>query len=216
MLPIKNGKVRVPYGVRGSYWAAGYHTGTDFIADVGTPVVATKGGVVVFSGYSGGWGQAYGYHVIISSYHNGRMIRHMYAHLSSRAVNYGQRVKAGQRIGNSGNTGNTTGPHLHYEERWRNYGYYDNKAPVLLSYQPAPVISLSKVQPGKTNLHVAKLKRRLNKYFPKKPKIWGPRFNRKLRERYAEYQRNLGYKGTDANGRPGRESLRKLGFRVVK
>jgi len=214
MLPIKNGKITTPYGVRGSHWAAGYHTGTDFAANVGTQIRATKGGAVVFSGYSGGWGQAYGYHVIISSYHNGKMIRHMYAHLSSRKVVAGQRVKAGDVIGLSGNTGNTTGPHLHYEERHTNYDYYDNQRPVLLDYQPKPIIHLSKVQPGKVNLDVAKLKRRMNKYFPKKPKIWGPRFNRKLRDRYKEYQRNLGYTGAQADGRPGRESLRKLGFDV--
>src|SRR5690349_13459380 len=180
MLPTKSGKVNVPYGVRGSYWAAGYHTGTDFDASIGTPIYATKGGVVVFSGYHGGWGASYGYHVIISSYHEGRIVRHMYAHLYERKVSYGQRVKDGQLIGLSGNSGNTTGPHLHYEERWRDFGYYDNKAPILLDYQPAPVISVSKAQPGKNNLHVLRLKKRMNRYFPKKKPLKGTYFGKEL------------------------------------
>lgn len=214
MLPIKNGTVRVPYGVRGSLWAAGYHTGTDFIANIGTPLHATKPGVVVFAGYHGGWGAAYGYHIVISSWHNGRLIRHMYAHMSHLAVGLGERVKGGQYIGQSGNSGHTTGPHLHYEERWAPFGYYDNKAPVLLDWSPKPVIHVSRVQPGKTNRDVARLKRRMNKYFPKKKKIWGPRFTKELQDRYSEFQRNLGYEGPAANGKPGRTSLEKLGFRV--
>lgn len=216
MFPTKSGKIHLPYGVRGDWWAAGYHTGTDFEANTGTPVYATKPGVVVFSGYSGGWGVAYGYHVIVSSWHNDRLVRHMYAHLSNRAVGLGERVKGGELIGHSGNTGNTSGPHLHYEERWAPFGYYDNKAPVLLGWQPDPVISVSKVQPGKNNLHVRRLKQRLNKYFPKKKPLRGTYFGKELRERYAEYQRNIGYKGAAADGRPGWKSLRKLGFRVVK
>lgn len=213
MLPTKLGRIHLSYGVRGSYWAAGYHTGTDFEANSGTSLYATKDGVVVFAGYHNGWGASYGYHVVISSYHQDKFVRHMYAHMSTMAVGLGERVKAGQYIGRSGNTGNTTGPHLHYEERWAPYGYYNNKAPILLSYQPGVPISVSKVQPGKTNLDVAKLKRRMNKYFPKKKAIWGPFFTNELKDRYAEYQRNLGYSGTQANGRPGSISLRKLGFR---
>lgn len=216
MLPTKSGVVNLSYGVRGHLWKAGYHTGTDFDASIGTPLYATKGGVVIFKGLSGGWGQAYGYHVIISSYHNGRFVRHMYAHMHSFAVNVGERVKAGQYIGLSGNSGNTTGPHLHYEERHHPFGYYDNQAPVLLTYQPRPIIHVSKVQPGKTNNDVRKLKRRMNKYFPKRRALWGPVFSKALRRRYAEYQRNLGYSDSAADGRPGWKSLRKLGFDVRK
>lgn len=214
MYPTKSKVVNASFGVPGN-WQAGYHTGVDFDASVGTSLYATKGGVVVFAGYSGGWGTAYGNHIIVSSYYNGRFVRHMYAHMSSFAVRAGTRVKDGQYLGRSGDTGRTTGPHLHYEERHSPFGYYNHHKPVLLGYRPRPTISVSKVQPGKTNLHVSKLKRRMNQYFPKKKKIWGPHFNDELRERYAEYQRNLGYTGTAANGRPGRSSLYKLGFRVL-
>lgn len=216
MYPTKSKVVTAPYGVRGSWWAAGYHTGTDFAASIGTPIYATKQGVVVFSGYSGGWGVAYGYHVIVSSYHDGKFVRHMYAHLYSRKVGIGERVKAGQLIGYSGNSGNTSGPHLHYEERWAPYGYYNNKAPILLSYKPPVTISVSKAQPGKNNRHVRRLKRRMNRYFPNRKPLRGTYFGKELRNRYAEYQRNLGYSGSSADGRPGWKSLRKLGFRVIK
>lgn len=219
MYPTKSKVIHLSYGVRGTWWAAGYHTGTDFDADVGTAIYATKGGTVEFVGLYNGWGQAYGTHIVIRSEHEGRTVKHMYAHLSYTHVRAGAQVKAGEFIGKSGNTGNTSGPHLHYEERKSPFGYWDSQRPVLLGYEPAepkPVISVSKVQPGKTNLHVAKLKRRMNKYFPKKKPIWGPFFTKELRARYTEYQKNLGYKGTEANGRPGRTSLEKLGFRVTK
>lgn len=218
MLPAKDVRISAPYGIRGP-WAAGYHTGTDFACDVGTPIHATKGGTVVFAGYHNGWGAAYGNHVIVNSVYNGKVVRHMYAHLSTFAVKSGQQIKDGQTIGRSGNTGNTSGPHCHYEERHYPFGYYDNQKPVLLAYKPADprvFIRVSKAQPGKTNKHVRRLKRRMNKYFPKKKPLWGPFFTKELRERYAEYQRHLGYKGINANGRPGVESLKKLGFRVGK
>lgn len=211
--PTKDRRVTAAFGVPGS-WAAGYHTGTDFGVPTGTVVRATKGGVVVFAGYSGGWGTAYGNHVVVSSYHNGHFVRHLYAHLSKISVGYGERIDTGEVIGLSGNTGNTTGPHLHYEERTAPFGYYNHKRPVLLGFVPPPVISLRKLKFGKRNLHVRRLKRRLNRYFPKKKKLVGLRFNNKLKDRYAEYQRSLGYTGKDANGLPGRSSLQKLGFRV--
>lgn len=215
MFPTKSKIIHLSYGVRGTHWAAGYHTGTDFVASTGTSLYATKGGRVEFVGYSGGWGTAYGNHIVIVSTHEGKVVKHMYAHMSSFSVREGATVKAGQFIGRSGNTGNTTGPHLHYEERHSPFGYYDSQRPVLLTYQPKPVVSLNRLQPGKTNRSVSRLKRRLNQYFPKKRKLIGPFFSKALKERYAEYQRHLGYSGAQANGIPGRKSLEKLGFKVI-
>jgi hypothetical protein len=97
------------YGVRGNMWSSGYHTGTDFPAPTGAAVRAAANGIVQ-SVLSGG---PYGNHISIR--HGG--LSSMYAHLSSMAVRSGQRVTKGMRIGAVGNTGNTTGPHLHFEAR---------------------------------------------------------------------------------------------------
>lgn len=99
-----------PYHASGSSWSKGYHTGVDFPVPTGTSVKAVRAGLVV----SAGWGGSFGYQVVI---------RHVdghysqYAHLSAISVRSGQSVDTGQRIGRSGSTGNSTGPHLHFEVR---------------------------------------------------------------------------------------------------
>jgi murein DD-endopeptidase MepM/ murein hydrolase activator NlpD len=105
----------------------GFHTGRDYRADIGTPVHASKAGKVVFAGAhtpapGDDWGGAYGTQVIIDT----SGIRHLYAHLSEVSVAKGQLVKAGDHVGLSGDTGNTHGPHLHYEERVHPYGHCPN------------------------------------------------------------------------------------------
>lgn len=86
------------------------HNGVDFKAVVGTPVYAPADGTVTFSGYQ----RAAGYYVIISHANNFSTV---YMHLSKSEVKRGQQVIVGQLIARSGNTGRTTGPHLHYEIR---------------------------------------------------------------------------------------------------
>ncbi|WP_435972931.1 transglycosylase family protein [Streptomyces sp. Qhu_M48] len=98
------------YGTRGSSWSSGYHTGVDFPVPTGTSVKAVAGGRIV----SAGWGGAYGYQIVLR-HDDGRYSQ--YAHLSALSVREGQRVTAGQRIGRSGSTGNSSGPHLHFEVR---------------------------------------------------------------------------------------------------
>ncbi|MFE2282902.1 transglycosylase family protein [Streptomyces sp. NPDC059443] len=98
------------YHVAGSSWASGYHTGVDFPVATGTAIKAVGPGEVV----SAGWAGAYGYQVVIR-HTDGRYSQ--YAHLSALGVKAGQEVSGGQRIGRSGSTGNTTGPHLHFEIR---------------------------------------------------------------------------------------------------
>lgn len=213
MYPTSERTVNVGYGVRGS-WAAGYHTGIDYHAHY-VPVYAARGGRVVEATYYGSWGSSYGYHVVIESMWNGRARRHGYCHLSRIGVRVGQTVKAGDRIGTSGNTGRTTGPHLHYEERYPPFGYWQHTRPELPYYIPAPAIHLSNLKPGKRNNDVRRLKLRMNRYFKRRPPIFGKKFGKVLQKRYAEYQRNLGYSGSNANGIPGKTSLEKLGFRVL-
>ncbi|WP_405674991.1 transglycosylase family protein [Streptomyces sp. NBC_01511] len=98
-----------PYRKAGS-WASGYHTGVDFPVPTGTSVKAVAGGTVV----SAGWEGSYGYQVVIR-HADGKYSQ--YAHLSALNVRDGQKVNAGQRIARSGSTGNSTGPHLHFEMR---------------------------------------------------------------------------------------------------
>ncbi|QIP83361.1 peptidoglycan DD-metalloendopeptidase family protein [Streptomyces sp. Tu 2975] len=98
------------YRKAGSSWSSGYHTGVDFAVPTGTSVKAVASGKVV----SAGWGGAYGYEIVIR-HGDGRYSQ--YAHLSALTVRAGQQVSAGQRIARSGSTGNSTGPHLHFEIR---------------------------------------------------------------------------------------------------
>ncbi|MFE0904957.1 transglycosylase family protein [Streptomyces rochei] len=99
-----------PYRKAGSSWSKGYHTGVDFAVPTGTSVKSVAAGRVV----SAGWGGSYGYQVVVR-HEDGRYSQ--YAHLSAISVKDGQSVGAGQRIGRSGSTGNSTGPHLHFEVR---------------------------------------------------------------------------------------------------
>jgi peptidoglycan hydrolase-like protein with peptidoglycan-binding domain len=97
------------FGPRGNR----FHTGIDYPAPSGTPVVSAGSGRVTFAGWSaGGWGN------LVTVAHRGGA-RTLYAHLSRVAVRVGQRVEAGQRIGRVGASGRSTGPHLHFEVRVR-------------------------------------------------------------------------------------------------
>ncbi|MFE2293767.1 transglycosylase family protein [Streptomyces sp. NPDC059452] len=91
-------------------WSSGYHTGVDFPVPTGTSVKSVAPGRVV----SAGWAGAYGYEVVIR-HEDGKYSQ--YAHLSALNVREGQAVSGGQRIARSGSTGNSTGPHLHFEVR---------------------------------------------------------------------------------------------------
>jgi murein DD-endopeptidase MepM/ murein hydrolase activator NlpD len=108
-LPIKNGKITTPYGKVGKHWSSGKHTGVDFAVPVGTPVLAVADGKIE----NASWGKAYGKQ-IVQKVDGGWVI---YAHLNALRVKPGAKVKKGQIIGESGNSGNSTGPHLHFEYR---------------------------------------------------------------------------------------------------
>ncbi len=97
------------YKAAGARWSNG-HTGEDFPAGTGTVVKAVTNGTVV----SAGWGGAYGNQVVIR-HDDGRYSQ--YGHLSAISVGAGQKVTVGQQIGAVGSTGNSTGPHLHFEVR---------------------------------------------------------------------------------------------------
>lgn len=86
------------------------HTGIDYMANTGTPVYAAADGKIVIT--SAGWSGGYGNQIVID--HGGSRATR-YAHLSSIAKSSGSRVSRGELIGYSGNTGRSTGPHLHFE-----------------------------------------------------------------------------------------------------
>ncbi|RPE40035.1 murein DD-endopeptidase MepM/ murein hydrolase activator NlpD [Streptomyces sp. Ag109_O5-1] len=108
--PISDSYVSTGYKTGGSLWSSGTHTGIDFHAASGTVVHAVGTGTVV----STGWGGAYGNQIVIKMADG---MYTQYGHLSSIGVSVGQKVTPGQQIGLSGSTGNTTGPHLHFEAR---------------------------------------------------------------------------------------------------
>lgn len=91
---------------------AGGHAGVDYRANFGSPVYAASSGIILDS--EKGWNGGFGINVFIS---HGSGMTTRYAHLSSYVVNSGQSVSKGQLIGYSGNSGRSTGPHLHFELR---------------------------------------------------------------------------------------------------
>jgi murein DD-endopeptidase MepM/ murein hydrolase activator NlpD len=86
------------------------HEGIDIVNEVGTPIYASAEGVVEFTGRQGGYG-------ITLEINHGFSLKTLYGHLSKILVHDGQRVKRGELIARSGNTGLSNGPHLHYEVR---------------------------------------------------------------------------------------------------
>ena len=115
------------------YGSAGYagHTGVDFACDSGSKVVAAESGIVIISKdlkNSDGTYRSYGRYIVImhdKKNSAGNQVYTLYAHNSSRVVSEGQHVKKGQLIAYSGSTGNSTGPHCHFEVRTPTASYDD-------------------------------------------------------------------------------------------
>ena len=107
-----SGEVTSRFGWRNSPWGWGsdWHPGIDIASDYGTPISATANGYVSFSGWYGGYGK-----MIKIDHGNG--IETVYAHNDENSVGVGEYVKKGEVIGYMGNTGASTGPHVHYEVR---------------------------------------------------------------------------------------------------
>ena len=108
--PISGGRLSSGFGRRKAptRGASSYHKGIDWATPVGTAVMASSGGTVT----KAGWGSGYGY-VVYINHADGRQTR--YGHLSKVLVKQGQTVTQGQKIALSGNTGVSTGPHVHFE-----------------------------------------------------------------------------------------------------
>ena len=102
--PLSSNKITSPYGTR----SRGFHSGIDLAASTGTSVYAAAGGTVELAS----WYYGYGNCIVIN---HGNGVKTRYAHLSAYKVSVGTTVSRGQLIALSGNTGNSTGPHLHFE-----------------------------------------------------------------------------------------------------
>ena len=125
--PISNKDLRRTasgYGVRIDpiYRTPRFHSGMDFSAKVGTEIYATGNGVVTFAA----WKQGYGNCLIID---HGYGYQTLYGHMSKFKKRVGQKVTRGEVIGEVGNTGKSTGPHLHYEVIVRGKYYYMDLSP---------------------------------------------------------------------------------------
>lgn len=107
--PVETYQLSAGFGSAGSHWAH-RHTGQDFAVPIGTPVRAVGAGRVVRVSCGG----AFGIEIVLE--HPGGYYT-QYGHLAAVAVDQGQQVLAGQWIGQSGTSGNSTGPHLHFEVR---------------------------------------------------------------------------------------------------
>src|SRR5665648_911152 len=90
------------------YKRQSYHRAIDLAISSGSKVRASDGGTVIYAGYSG----SYGYVIRIN--HGGNRVT-LYAHCSRLLVRAGEKVYQGQQIANSGSTGRSTGPHVHFE-----------------------------------------------------------------------------------------------------
>ncbi len=113
------GAVTQGYGSAGGENGYTFHNGIDFGGPVGTPIVAAATGTVITA--SGGG--PYGNHIMIAHQLNGKTYTTLYAHMSALNAHAGQRVSQGEQIGLRGSTGNSTGPHLHFEIHVGGYSY---------------------------------------------------------------------------------------------
>ena len=104
IFPVPGGTITSEFGYR---WGR-LHTGLDIAGYIGLPIRAADGGTVVTAGYSGGYG-------LCIDINHGNGMKTRYAHCSSLSVSVGDKVYQGQNIGYVGNTGNSTGPHCHFE-----------------------------------------------------------------------------------------------------
>ncbi len=107
--PLQESRVNSNFGFRGYRW----HYGTDLDLNIGDSIRASFDGIIRIVRYDGqGWGN-----FVLIRHYNG--LETLYGHLSKQLVHVGQLIKAGEVIGLGGNTGRSSGPHLHYEVRYQ-------------------------------------------------------------------------------------------------
>lgn len=233
--PVKSPKVSQPWGRPNPRYACKRHTGIDYACPIGTPVFAITNAIVKAVMFD----KAYGKVVVIKYKYDGVDYETWYCHLSRQDVKVGQRVPEGIQLGLSGNTGNSTGPHLHLETRISPFRYGNDVAcPVLLDAglidphapsikKPSVVakvtavakpkspkvtkeVHLKSLVVGATNDDVKLVQSALIDLAGAKIKATG-KYDKTTSEAYKLWQHKLGYNGKDADGIPGKKSLTELG-----
>jgi len=225
--PVANPRVTQPWGKPNPRYKAKRHTGIDFGMPSGTDLFTVADGKVVDVSFD----KSYGNKVVIEYIHNGVKYQDWFCHLTRALVAKGASVRTGQKIGVSGNTGNSTAPHLHLETRIAPFRYGNDVGhPKLILdgivHPDAPadrkpsiaqkVASLAKpATPVNKVVNFAELLRgdaddvqlvqsALN------VKLTG-KWDAATNNGYKKWQESLGFKGKDADGKPGKTSLIKLG-----
>ncbi len=210
--------IPVSFAYKRLYRSGKPHKGVDFGAPKGTKVRAAISGTIWYAGRNGGWGPAYGAHVIIKGSVHGKIRYVQVAHLSRLDVKTGQVVAIGKQLGLSGGVpgqwgaGNSTGAHVHFQV---------NKSSLWSDHvDPWPVIgaeSGDRMDPaayfmGATGAHVTWLGERLvahgfGKHYKTGP---GPVFGKADKANVADFQRAQTWTGKNADGFPGRQTLQRL------
>ncbi len=203
-LPVVGGTVGYAYGTKDSGYSAGYHTGQDYKASSGATILAVWNGVIRRKPVDP---KGYGSWFILEA-DNGR--DYVYCHCSSIDVADGRRVIQGEPIAKVGSTGNSTGPHLHLEDRPRGGGYGNVRRPDWPSWDGRSFIEVAKL--GASHPFNELLGWRLVAHLG--PDIYregpGPRLTATDVANLAKWQRSQGWIGADADGYAGPESWRRL------
>ncbi len=194
------------------------HKGVDFACKKGTKITAGITGKVWYAGNGGGWGPAYGAHVIIKGSVHGKIRYMQVAHLSRLDVKTGQAVAIGKQVGLSGGvpgqwgSGNSTGAHVHVQvNKTTTWSDHVNPWPAI-GVEPVDRMDPAAFFMGATGAHVTWLGQRLvahgfGKHYSTGP---GPIFGAADRANVMDFQKAQGWSGKDADGFPGTETLRLL------
>lgn len=236
--PVKNPKISQPWGRPNPRYSAKRHTGIDFACPVGTPLYAVAAGTVkdVLNDKS------YGKVVVLTCSAEGKTVDIWYCHMSEPRVKKGQKVEEGAELGLSGNTGNSTGPHLHLETRVAPFRYgndvsnpfldipgiIDPNAPserkvgiwkkgvALVTPAPKPankVVHLSSMVFGSTNDDIKVVQSALVDLAGATTLAVDGHYGDATKEAYKLWQHKLGFHGKDADGVPGKKSMTELAKR---
>ena len=133
--PLAHGYITSYYGgrIHPIFGTASYHSGVDIAQSTGTTIMASNKGQVV----GAGWYEGYGYAVLVYHGAAGYDYTTLYGHMSSISVSMGQAVSRGQKLGEVGSTGWSTGPHLHFQAMYGNgYNLSQTFDPFNLVYMP--------------------------------------------------------------------------------